>query len=541
MQNIIFAVLGVVFTVMASYQVMPSVSQYIQAKKAENLIEKEKAIFDAIKRYITIKGVVPPDTTALVTEGFIDADTVANNGWGNSITLSINSSTGVVTLNTDIPDSYGKSAYLQGWRNWIKPTNPSGNTVASTFVVPTDVLGGNAGGILSGAIVSATAPLASASKFWYDTSSGKSVLKMSDGTTWTPVVVATSSGGGLPTITSVNTVTTPTSLPASGNTEGDIRYVYNAGTNTIDTYAYYGTSWAMLGSGGSTTTALPKGICKTNWVFIPGSENIEGSAKGWCVMKYKATPYGTAGYTVDSYKAYNWQDAYDSDSAKKVASLPQNPLNYVSSNNARSICSSSHLVDDAGVGISGGFPMKYNVFKVLATNLANNWENWSAGAKGSGYIYSGHNDNAPANTITPSSSDTDGYVNTGQTTGNQRRTLFTSEGDAIWDLAGNGWEDMYEGQNIGNGDAWYEYTSATANAFAPQLIMSQSWNSTQGVGQSYGSGGVSNVLTSGSYRLARGGAWNTGSYAGLFNSNWDAGSLSTRSVYVGVRCIVPAQ
>ena len=252
MQNIIFAVLGVVFTVMASYQVMPSVSKYIQSKKADNLIEKEKAIFDAIKRYITIKGVVPADTAALVTEGYIDSNTVSDNGWGTPITLSINASTGVVTLNTDIPNTDGKSAYLQGWRNWIKPTNPSGNVVASTFVVPTDVLGGNAGGILSGAIVSASAPLASASKFWYDTSSGKSVLKMSDGTTWTVATVATT-GGGLPTITSANTVTTQTALPTSGNTEGDIRYVYNAGSNTIDTYAYYSTGWSLYGSGGSTT------------------------------------------------------------------------------------------------------------------------------------------------------------------------------------------------------------------------------------------------------------------------------------------------
>jgi hypothetical protein len=533
MQSIILAVLGVMFTVMASYQLSPSIIKYIQAKKAENLVEKEKAIFDAVKRYITIKGTMPT-TQNLVDEGYIDANTVSDNGWGVPITLAIDPNTGVVTLNTDIPDSYGKSAYLQSWRNWIKPTNPSGDTVASNFVIPTDVLGGNAGGILSGATVSTTPPDPSTSKFWYDTSSGKSVLKMSDGTTWT---TATLPNSGMPPVTSENTVTNTGSLPTSGNVEGDVRYVYNATTNTIDTYTYYGTSWSLLGSGGTTTSAVAS--CKTNWVFIPGSENIEGSSKGWCVMKYEATPYTPAGYTMD-YNAYNWQDDYDAKINIKVASLPQNPYNYVSSNNARSMCSSSHLVDDAGLAMAGGFPMKYNVFHILATNLANNPANWSGGVVGSGYIYSGHNDNAPANTITPSSSDADGYVNTGQTTGNQRRTLFTSEGKAIWDLAGNVWEEMYEQQSVGN-SGWNEYTSVTTNAFAPQLIMSQSWNSTQGVGQSYGTGVASNILSSGSYWLLRGGDWNDGSSAGLFASHWNAGSLSDRSGGVGVRCIVPAQ
>lgn len=69
--------------------------------------------------------------------------------------------------------------------------------------------------------------------------------------------------------------------------------------------------------------------------------------------------------------------------------------------------------------------------------------NWSGGEVGSGYIYSGHNDNAPANALAASTDDTDGYIGTGNSVAsgdNQRRTLYLSSGDVIWDLSGNVWE-----------------------------------------------------------------------------------------------------
>jgi len=529
MQNVIYAVIGVIFLVMGATQVTPSVYDYIQSKKADNLALKEKSIFDAVKRYITLKGSVPPNAQALVDGGFISSEAFSDNGWGNPIALVVDNTTGIVTINTDIPNSYAKTAYMQNWKNWIKPTNPSGDTIVSSFVIPTDVLHGNSGGVLTGAYVGSSAPTSSLYNYWYDTSTTPAKLKMLSGASWIIAGVAEA-------ITSANTVTSTSALPTTGVTEGDIRYVYNTITNTIDKYTYYGTSWTALNLANTTSR------CRQNWVFINGSQGIEGSPKGWCVMKYEATPYSTTGYSTDN-GAWNWQDSYDANVSMKVTSLPQNPLNYVSSNNARSICSSSHLVDFYGDTITDGFPMKYNVWKVLAKNIASNPANWSGGAVGSGYIYSGHNDGSPANAITPSTDDSNGYANTGQTTGNQKRTLFTSEGNAIWDLAGNVWEQMYEQQNVGDANV-VEYTTVTTNAFSPQTIMSADWNSTQGVGTSQGDNTdntASKLLSSGNYRINRGGHWNDGSSVGLFTSRWDGGSLSFRGNVVGVRCIVPAQ
>jgi len=534
LQNLIYAVLGVILTVIGTYQVMPSMNAYIQSKKAENLISKEDEIFDAVKKYYSTKGYAPTNITELVTAGFLSSDTATDNGFGNPFVISINSATGVVSVSTTIADPSARATYIQNWRHIIKPTvNETTGEIVSQFILPTEILGSSIGGALSQAIISSTAPDVTKFKYWYDTSGGgEAILKLSNGTDWV-AVASPSTGGGLPAVSAANTVASAVSLPTTSVVEGDIRYVNNTSTGTIDTYTYYGTSWSLLNTV-STTFRCPK-----NWVFIPGSQGVEGSPKGWCVMKYEATPTVTTGYTTE-FSAWNWQNAYDTDLSKKVASLPQNPLNRVSSINARSVCSSSHLVDAYGDTIAGGYPMKYNVWKVLAKNIASNPANWSGGAVGSGYIYSGHNDNSPANSITPSTDDSNGYANTGQTSGNQKRVLYTSEGNAIWDLSGNVWEQMYERQSVGN-ILLNEYTTLTASPFSPQYIMSGNWNSTNGIGKSNGdSNSVANILTNGNSWLLYGNNWINGADTGLFASYWGREGLVVRNYTVGVRCIVPA-
>lgn len=248
MQNIILAVLGVVMMTIGTYQVSPSIQKYIQAKKVDNLIEKENAVFDAVARYISIKGGVPASAQALADEGYIEQSTIDDNGWGNPITLTVNDDTGILVVNSTIDDPQAKEIYLRSWKHPIKPTNSSGDIVDKVFVIPTEILHGNEDGELSGAIVSATPPDGGKYKYWYDTSSGEAILKLSDGTTWTPVVQS-GTGGGLPLATSQNTVTSTASLPTTGVEDGDIRYVYNADTKSVDTYTYYGSSWAKLGNG----------------------------------------------------------------------------------------------------------------------------------------------------------------------------------------------------------------------------------------------------------------------------------------------------
>lgn len=282
-------------------------------------------------------------------------------------------------------------------------------------------------------------------------------------------------------------------------------------------------------------TLYPK--CKRGFIWVPGT------SPAMCVAKYEMTPYNTSGWARE-YDAYR----YDSPGSNTniTSRAGQNPINYVSTNDARLLCSSK-LVDQDSNTISGGSSMKWNTHKIILKDLALNPDNWSGGTVGVGFIYSGHNDNSPALTIATSSDDANGYAGTGNSSpSNQKRTHTFSNGEVIWDYAGNVWEQMYETQNIGGSNGWEEYTDTHLNPFEPQNIVDPSydWNSGHGIGQKVYAG-TSHVYESnigaGSYWLLYGGGWNYGSNAGLFTSHWDAGSTSYRGGSVGFRCIYPAE
>lgn len=280
--------------------------------------------------------------------------------------------------------------------------------------------------------------------------------------------------------------------------------------------------------------------CRRGFVWVPGSEDI---GPAMCVAKYEMTPFNTSGWG-RQYDGYRYDSA---GSNTNVTSKPgQNPITYASTNDARYLCSSK-LVDQNSNTISGGTSMRWNIHKVILKDLALNKNNWSGGDVGVGFINSGHNNNSPAMTIPTSSDDTNAYASTGNSApSNQKRTHEFSNGEIIWDYAGNVWEVMYETQNVGSNNGWEEYTDAHSNPFEPQNIVGSeyNWSSGQGIGQK-DHAGTSNLYESnigtGSYRLLSSGNWSNGTGAGLFASNWNAYSASFRGDGVGFRCIYPAE
>jgi len=139
-------------------------------------------------------------------------------------------------------------------------------------------------------------------------------------------------------------------------------------------------------------------------------------------------------------------------------------------------------------------------FLTIAQNVLNIPSNWSGNAVGSGYIYSGHNDSIPATSIVADNSDSNGYANTNNIDGNQRRTLTLSNGEIIWDLAGNAWEWTSGTATTGQpgivgepGYTWKEWTGVTnAGTLSPNsspaiigLAGSSAWNSSNGIGELY--------------------------------------------------------
>lgn len=218
--------------------------------------------------------------------------------------------------------------------------------------------------------------------------------------------------------------------------------------------------------------------------------------------------FGTSDFCIAKYEMKN-----DAGTAKsQAAGSPWVSISQTSAITAASdACSGCHLITEAE-------------WLTVAHNVLNVDSNWSGGSVGSGFIYSGHNDNSPAGALAASSNDSDGYAGTGNSSGNQRRTLTLTNGEVVWDMAGNVY-DWTSGQTSGGQPgltsetayAWKDWNAATANgSLSPNPFPSygtpaaSGWNSGQGIGQLY-----SNAGETGLRGFLRGGGWYTGGDAGV--------------------------
>jgi hypothetical protein len=164
----------------------------------------------------------------------------------------------------------------------------------------------------------------------------------------------------------------------------------------------------------------------------------------------------------------------------------------------------------------------------IAADVMSVPDNWTGGAVGSGALYSGHNDASPNNMIAASTSDTSGYTGTGNSgTSNQRRTLKLTNGEVIWDFAGNAGE-WTSGTVTGNGNqpgisgqanAWRQWNASGllpgkfATSFPSYGSPSASgWSSSQGMGQV-----LSNYADLSLRSAQRGGNFGSGVYAGVYS------------------------
>lgn len=230
--------------------------------------------------------------------------------------------------------------------------------------------------------------------------------------------------------------------------------------------------------------------CPAGFIPVPGSSTY-GTEGGFCVMKYEAKNVG--GIATSQASGAPW------------VSISQ--TNAIST--ADAACDGCHLVTEAE-------------WLTIAQNVLGVDSNWSGGSVGSGSMYRGHTDSGPANSLA-ASTDNDGYSGTGQTTGEQGRTLTLTNGEVIWDLAGNVWEWISGTTEGGNqpgepGYAWRDWNSLSVPGnLSPNPYPSYAnsdaagWNSSQSIGRIY-----SDSAQTGLRAFRRGGHWTDGSYGGVF-------------------------
>ena len=277
--------------------------------------------------------------------------------------------------------------------------------------------------------------------------------------------------------------------------------------------------------------------CPDNWAFVYGNPQIPGS-KDFCVMKYEAKIKGQD----DGKLAYN-----PSFIAESRAS--GTPWTNIWQTEAIAEASSSE------VGVDGSHLITETEWMTLAADVLSVKYNWSGGVVGGGFIYSGHNDNAPANALAASPDDEDGYYGTGdQAPSSQRRTLYLTSGDVIWDMAGNVYDwtsntmtgaqpglaidnstgapstwKQWNGPSINWGSALAATSRPSALAGMPGVGNVNAWASSQGIGQLYSNQYVTDLRA-----LRRGGTWVSGAGAGVLTLNI-SNSPTARGVDIGFR------
>lgn len=184
MNTILTLIVGIVMTTMVGTQVAPSIIEQIKVKKIEvQTINNQEVIFEAIKRYTTMKQVAPTSIAQLISANYIDAK-VNDNGFGGTYTINVDKALGVATITTTIADPKAQEAFLNSFTGTSKPTRVgTTNNFQTKFVLPNEVMHGNAL-LMTGIPIQATSPDSNINKYWYDTSSGKATLKLYDGTKW---------------------------------------------------------------------------------------------------------------------------------------------------------------------------------------------------------------------------------------------------------------------------------------------------------------------------------------------------------------------
>ena len=236
MNTILMLIAGIVMSTMVASQVAPSIVEGVKVKKTQvQTINNQEVIFEAIKRYTTMKQVAPTSIQDLIDAGYLEAN-VNNNGFGEEYTINVDKALGVATITTTIVDPKAQEAFLNSFMGTSKPTRVgTTNNFETKFVLPNEVMHGNAL-LMTGIPIQATPPDSNINKYWYDTSSGKATLKMYDGTSWIEVNLGGSGDDstnvkltGDQTIDGIKTFTsfpiTPSSEPTSDYQVANKKYV----------------------------------------------------------------------------------------------------------------------------------------------------------------------------------------------------------------------------------------------------------------------------------------------------------------------------
>ena len=301
MNTILMLIMGIAMTAIIGSQVAPSMIEQIKATKVEaKSINNQEVIFEAVKRYITMKQTNPTSLQDIIGEQFLNAK-VNDNGFGGGYSIEIDGSKGLLKIKTTIEDPKAQEIFLNSFKNKFIPTRVgTTNEFETTFVIPTDIMHGR-GLFMTGIPVQATPPTDTSLKYWYDTSGKEVALRMYDPKSDTWKKVAGTGGNGNineeAIIADNGDTYTKDTLPTTSAEVGDIKYAYDSHTNSIQEYVYSGNQGWII-KGGNDPKIYPKSCLEYKeyegniWPYV----NVDYNGV------YKIDPDGK--YGVDPFDVY---------------------------------------------------------------------------------------------------------------------------------------------------------------------------------------------------------------------------------------------
>ncbi|MFA5917124.1 MAG: type II secretion system protein [Candidatus Gracilibacteria bacterium] len=285
--------------------------------------------------------------------------------------------------------------------------------------------------------------------------------------------------------------------------------------------------------------------CPEGFIKVPGNE--EFMQPGFCVAKYEMTYTdadtpntcdGSCPIGENTVNQTDWNTVTYTGVKIPVSMAGKYPIADINQTQAIDACKSMgegyHLITN-------------NEWMTIARDIEANQVNWSGNAVGSGYIYNGVSDSYmgcgdTTNTKTIYASLTRGWVTKtggglGNTACDTKRQLQLSNGEIIWDLAGNVQEHVNKANTIDGSlyatgtnrdpcsavDRYYNWNECIDKSFGPS---NPTWNYLQGMGGVWDYDGTV---------FLRGAGASNQDYVGGFalNLSWSAGQISRT---VGFRC-----
>ena len=304
----------------------------------------------------------------------------------------------------------------------------------------------------------------------------------------------------------------------------------------------------------TTNFSITQKICPEGFIKVPGDANY--STGDFCLMKYDAKCSNTNPKCVTSEGVYknDQPGCACQENFRVVSTAAGAPITYIPEDNGTAVSVKAYCQN------AGWHLVTNNEWMTVARNVEKVEANWcnkdgtgcgnAPGTPGE-ILANGHNDSNPNRALPAATDDKPCFGTTfdGSNTcggkGSQKRTLTLSNGEVVWDLAGNVWqwidaeiERKDEPRTIVPGEGnlrwtWGEFQTVPTNSnYSPS---NPKWSSAQGVGRIYHYNSINDTDTT-LYTDIRAGNWRHGYDSGVFTIHLSPVASKTGIDDVGFRC-----